>query len=430
MNEQKIDQTQAVIIATMILFPETIHEITNAVHRDWFTGEYKKAFLYLEEMEGGDVASVSAATGLPATTICSWVDLEFTTAFLASHCQNLELEATKRKIQSLGRQLISIQSPDEANILIERYTASLTEMSKSEPVSMKKGLAKLMKEIDRRYKQNGKITGMSYGIEALDFYTEGMHHGDLVIIAGSSSMGKTSFALGAAESAASHGFKTLVFSCEMTTEQLLMRSVASSSCVPLSLIRAPQRLRDFDFPRITESVGKMSDWPMLIDDPAGITLSELTRKARRAKKNGLDLMLVDYLQIMKYDKSKEVMELDNITTGLKNLAKELKICVMLLSQLNRGSEKDKRKPVMSDLRGSGMIENNADVILFPYREAAGCQKCLDKIEDGEHSTKAHQAKAEIIIGKQRQGERNVSVPCLWMGSRTRFFDTNERNGHD
>lgn len=416
------DQTQSVIIATMILFPEMVQEIANNVRADWFVGDHQKAFKYLSENEGGDVSSVSAATGIPVEKLMSWVDMEFTTAFLPQHIANLEEESNKRRVQNLARQLSVVQSVDEANILIDRYSNSLTEMSKTEPVPLKTGLARLMKEIERRYGLSGSITGMSYGITDLDQYTEGMHKGDLVIVAGSSSMGKTSFALGAAESAASLGFKVLVFSCEMTTEQLLMRSIASNSGVPLGLIRAPNKLRDCDFPRICDSIEKMSDWNMEIDDPAGITLTELTRKVRKAKKKGLDLVLVDYLQIMKYDKSKEVMELDNITTGLKNLAKELNICVMLLSQLNRGSEKDKRKPVMSDLRGSGMIENNSDVILFPYREAAGCQKCLDNIEDAEHSTKIHQGKAEIIIGKQRQGERNVSVKCMWMGSRTRFYD--------
>jgi replicative DNA helicase len=128
---------------------------------------------------------------------------------------------------------------------------------------------------------------------------------------------------------------------------------------------------------------------------------------------------------MRYDKSKEVQELDTITTGLKHLAKELKICIVALSQLSRGLSKEKRKPDMTDLRGCGMIENNADVILFPWRPAANCQKCLDKVENATHNTKSHQAEAEIIIGKQRQGERNVSVPAVWVGSKTRFIGMGE-----
>jgi len=416
----EIDITQASIISSMILFPETIQATTDAVSMEWFTGYYRKAFAYMVKEGGADVASLSAAIGTSTVTVCAWMDQEFTTAFLPQHYANLEREHSLRKIQYLGRQLLCASAVDEAVTLIDKFNNSLSGKDKTEPVQMKQGLKRLMSEIERRGALKGQILGMSYGIDDLDTATEGMHKGDLVIVAGTPSMGKTAFAVGALESAAAAGNRALAFSFEMTIEQLLMRSVSAHSGVPLGLIRASHKLQDYHYPKLTDSIGAMSAWPIHIDDPAGVGLDEITRKVKRAKKDGLDLVLIDYLQIMDYDTAKEVQELGRITKGLKNLAKELDVCVVLLSQLNRGSEKDKRKPTMRDLRGSGMIEANADVIIFPYREAADCQKCQDKVEDAEHSTKVHQGKAEIIIGKQRQGERNISVKCLWVGERTRF----------
>lgn len=415
-----LDKTQASIVATMLLFPEEVEKIGEAVREEWFTGDYRKAFAYLSENGGSDAIALAEAIGVSLGTINEWITLEFTTAFLPQHYANLERDAAIRKIQYLGHQLLKVQDVESASKLIERFSTSTEGRDKTEPLPIKKGISRLMKEIERRHSLKGQILGMTYGISDLDAVTEGMHRGDLIVVAGSSSMGKTAFALGVAESAAAVGNKVLVFSCEMTTEQLLMRSLASHSGVPLSLVRASYRLRESDWPRLTNSLGAMSNWHMEIDDPAGISLAELTRKVRKAKRSGLDLVVVDYLQIMRYDKSKEVQELDTITTNLKNLAKELQVCIILLSQLNRTSEKEKRKPTMSDLRGSGMIENNADVILFPFREAANCQKCQERDDSGGHNTSLHQSKAEIIIGKQRQGERNISVKVVWIGERTRF----------
>jgi replicative DNA helicase len=416
---EEIDITQASLISTMLLFPERVLEITEATHKEWYTGYFRKAFDHLAKHGGADPASLASAIGVSASVVCGWMDQEFSTAFLSQHMENLEREASLRKVQYLGNQLLKTSTLDEAMGLIERFGNSLSVKDGTEPKAIKKGLALLMKEIERRHELKGNILGMTYGIADLDEKTEGMHRGDLIVVAGPPSMGKTAFALGAAESAAACGHKGLIFSCEMTTEQLLMRSVSAHSNIPLGVIRSA-RLRDWEWGKFTNSVGEMSSWPLMIDDPAGIALSELVRKVRRAKKVGLDFVLVDYLQIMKYDKGRENQELDTITTALKNLAKELQVCMVILSQLSRGNQKEKRKPTMSDLRGSGMIEANADVILFPYREAAECQQCQDKVETAEHSTKIHQSRAEIIIGKQRQGERNISVKALWVGEKTRF----------
>jgi replicative DNA helicase len=422
---ENFDQTQAAILGTLILYPDRTGEVAEATCPEWFTGNYRKAFAYLVENNGADVTSIAAATGIAMAEVVEWTGAEFSTSFLKQHIANLEKEANIRKVRYLGQQLSKTDDVEESMKLIERFGKSFDSMDKTEPVTIKKGLRLFADALEKRYRRGGVIQGMSYGIPDLDFMTEGMNKGDLVIVAAPSSMGKTSFAVGAAESAAFLGHKVLIFSCEMTTEQLLMRSISAHADIYLSKIRSA-KLDDKDWAKIEDSVAVLSKCHIDIDDPAGITLSELSRKAKKVKKKkGLDLILIDYLQIMRYDKGREVQELDDITTGLKHLAKELDVCIVLLSQLNRGSEKEKRKPSMTDLRGSGMIENNADVILFPWRPAANCPKCMEKIETPAHSTKSHQSEAEIIIGKQRQGERNVSVPAVWVGSKTRFIGMGE-----
>lgn len=416
-----IDATQASIIAIMLLSPETISDVSDYAGEEWFTGDYRKAYRYLVQHGSADMISLSSGAGVSLDSVTEWISLEFTSSHLKHHLANLEAEASMRKVQYLGQQILKVETLEEATKLIERFGNSLSMRDKTEPIPIKTGINRLSKELERRHRMKGELLGMSYGVADLDKVTEGLHKGDLVIIAGSPSMGKTAFAIAVGEEVAKQDKKVLVFSCEMTVEQLLMRSLSAESAVPLWRIRGA-RFEDADWSRMTTSFETISKWPMMIDDPAGITLAELTRKVRKYHKAGLDLVVIDYLQIMKYDKNKENQELDVITTDLKNLAKELKICIVLLSQLNRGSEKEKRKPSMSDLRGSGMIENNADVILFPYREAANCQKCRDKIKEHDHDPIIHQSKAEIIIGKQRQGERNISIPVLWLGEKTRFVN--------
>lgn len=418
----ELDVTQASLIALMIVFPdEAVDKISDLVPEEWFTGDYRTAYRYIVDNDHVDIPALSAGTGIDDNNICAWINQEFSIASLQHHVKNLEKEASMRRVRNLAQKLRAVDTPEEAIDLVEKFGTSISVRDKTEPVGIKKALAGLSKELERRYEARGELLGMSYGLRDLDEKTEGMHKGDLVIVAGPSSMGKTAMAIGFAEAAAQAGNKVMIFSCEMTNEQLLMRSLSSHSNIPLGKIRSA-RFTDADWARMARSFEEMHSWPIILDDPAGIGLSELARKVRKAKKQGLDLVVIDYLQIMKYDKSKENQELDIITTALKNLAKELGICIVLLSQLNRGSEKEKRKPNLTDLRGSGMIENNADVVLFPYREGATCQLCREKVNNADHDLSTHQSVAEVIIGKQRQGERNISVPLMWIGEKTRFVN--------
>jgi replicative DNA helicase len=167
----------------------------------------------------------------------------------------------------------------------------------------------------------------------------------------------------------------------------------------------------------------MSEFRLWIDDTAGISTQEIHRKIKHLKrKENIELVVVDYLQILEYDDAREVQELGRITRQLKMIAMEQDISIVAISQLNRASQNEKRKPRMADLRASGMIEANADVILFPHRESENCDLCRDNKTTPEHNPDLHKRKAEILLEKQRQGERNISIPCCWLPEVARFKD--------
>lgn len=423
-----MSQTQRAVVANFMLFPDQIDAYAHAIDPAWFTGEYRKAFTYLCENGGGDIVSLASSCGIDAGEVAEWMDTEFISAFLPRHIDNLEKEAGLRKVKFLSSQLSKIEDMDEATRLIDRFQASLSATDKTEPVTMTKALAKFTKDLEEKHQRGGAILGVTTGLEDLDKKTEGLITGDLVIVAAPASMGKTALAIGMAESASFAGKGgVLFFSFEMKTEQVISRSASYHSRVPMGRIRSA-KFQPEDWGRMMSAFEKLKGADMFLDDPSGLTLSQVINKIRRYAKKGVRYVFIDYLQIMNYDKDKENRELDVICCGLKGIAKELDVCVVLLSQLNRGNQKEKRKPTMHDLRGSGTIENHADVILLPWRESAQCDKCLEGVDNADHNLAGHQAKAEIIIGKQRQGERNVSIPVSWCGEQTRFYNMARREG--
>lgn len=280
----------------------------------------------------------------------------------------------------------------------ERSVFSISEqgMRGSGPVNIKEFLAKTMDRIDTLFHSNNPITGVPTGYHDFDNMTSGLQSSDLVIIAGRPSMGKTTFAMNIAENVAIKSRQpVLVFSMEMPGEAIVMRLLSSLCRIDQLRIRTG-KLADEDWPRISSTVSMLSDAPLFIDDTPGLSPAEMRARARRlAKEHGqLGLIVVDYLQLMQVHGFNEnrTAEISEISRSLKGLAKELKVPVIALSQLNRGLEQraDKR-PVMSDLRESGAIEQDADLIVFIYRDEVYNENSPDK------------GTAEIIIAKQRNG---------------------------
>ena len=262
-------------------------------------------------------------------------------------------------------------------------------------VALKHILPQTIDRLDVLSHSDGDITGISTGFTDMDRMTAGLQRGDLIIVAGRPSMGKTTFAMNIAENAAiGANVPVAVFSMEMSAEQLSFRMIGSIGRVNQGHLRTG-RLTDEDWSRIESAVSMMSNAPIYIDDSAGLTPTDVRARARRLKReHGLGLVVVDYLQLMQVAGTTEnrATEISEISRSLKALAKELDVPVIALSQLNRSVEqRTDKKPVMSDLRESGAIEQDADLIVFIYRE-----------EVYEPDT-PRKGIADIIIAKQRNG---------------------------
>lgn len=269
--------------------------------------------------------------------------------------------------------------------------------------------------LEERQGNKTLITGIPTGFQRLDELTSGFQRSDLIILAARPSMGKTAFALNIARNAAiKANISVGVFSLEMSREQLSLRMLCAEARVDSSRIRSGFFSRE-DWDALTEAAGVLSEAPIFIDDSPGLSVLEIRAKARRLKqKHDLGLVIVDYLQLMRGRASAERrdLEISEISRALKGLAKELNVPVMALSQLNRKlEERADKRPILSDLRESGSIEQDADVVAFIYR---------DEVYNKEE-TNPNRGKAEIILGKQRNGPVGV-VPLIFLNVYTRFED--------
>jgi len=276
-------------------------------------------------------------------------------------------------------------------------------------------LRSVVARIDELYNRQGgsDITGIATGFIDLDKQTSGLQKGDLVIVAGRPSMGKTAFALNIAENVAlAEGLPVVVFSMEMSGEQLAARLLGSVGRVDQGRMRTG-KLQDDEWPRVTDAIARLSNTQILIDETGSLSSLELRARARRIARNfggTLGLVVIDYLQLMSGSGSENrATEISEISRSLKSLAKELQCPVVALSQLNRGLEqRPNKRPIMSDLRESGAIEQDADLIMFIYRD-----------EVYHPDTTTDKGMAEIIIGKQRNGPIGT-VRLSWQGPYTKF----------
>jgi replicative DNA helicase len=279
-------------------------------------------------------------------------------------------------------------------------------------ISIKDLLGTAVEKIETLFEQEGNITGISTGFTDLDEMTSGLQRGDLIIIAGRPSMGKTTIAMNMAENAAvGSGLPVAVFSMEMPGDSLAMRMMSSLGRINQNKVRTG-KLDDDEWPRLTSAINLLAETKLFIDDTAALTPGEVRSRARRLTRDHgqLGLIVLDYLQLMQSPSSGEsrVAQISDISRGLKTLAKELNVPVVALSQLNRNLEqRPNKRPVMSDLRESGSIEQDADVIMFVYRDEVYNEDSPDK------------GTAEIIIGKQRNGPIGTAR-LTFLGKYTRF----------
>jgi replicative DNA helicase len=288
-----------------------------------------------------------------------------------------------------------------------------------------------MERIEQLQAGAGSVTGVPSGFPDLDNLTAGFQRSDLVILAARPSMGKTAFALNVLQHAAiDHNVGVAMFSLEMSRDQLVQRLLCSEGLVDAQRLRRGN-LRDEDYPKLARAAGLLSSAPIWIDDSAGLTPLAMRSKARRLKlEHGIGLVLVDYLQLMQGpgDVENRQQEISYISRSLKALAKELEVPVIALSQLSRAPEQrggEHRRPQLSDLRESGAIEQDADVVLFIYRE----EMYIAPNEEGKKLDKDGndiERKSELIVGKQRNGPTGT-VNLVFVKEYTRFDSQSRRD---
>ena len=332
----------------------------------------------------------------------------------------------KRELIKISGEVIDLAKLNDLNSdgqkIIENYEKSLFDLAEkgsfnSSLIKFDEAMRQTIEMASNAYKNEEGIVGVPTGLKDLDDRLGGLHKSDLIIIAGRPSMGKTALATNIAFNAAKKfqetGDKTSVafFSLEMSSEQLSTRILAEQSRIKSNDIRRG-KISEEQFDKFIETSKDISELPLYIDETPAISVAALSNRARRIKRlYGLDLIVIDYIQLMKGTNNRDgrVQEISEITQGLKALAKELSVPVVALSQLSRAVEqRDEKKPLLSDLRESGSIEQDADVVMFVYREAyylQGKEPRPATVEHAEWQAKMNEVShlAEIIIGKQRHG---------------------------
>ena len=351
------------------------------------------------------------------------------------HCKIIREKSILRSLINSATAIVSRGYEDTKNVdeFLDDAEKMVFEIAEKKIKPSFFGIKSIIKDsfemIESLYNRKEMITGVPSGFTELDEITAGLQPSDLIIVAGRPSMGKTAFVLNMASNVAiKNKIPVAIFSLEMSKEQLVMRMLSSEARIDGKKIRTGH-LEQSDWNSLTTAAGELSEAPIFIDDSSGLNVLEMRAKSRRLKReHGLGLVIVDYLQLMRgYGNSESrQQEISDISRSLKGLAKELACPVIALSQLNRAVEtRTDRKPLLADLRESGAIEQDADVIMFIYREEfynpCKCPK------DGPCFPECgRRGKATLSIGKQRNGPAGVDVNLTFISKYARFEDRTEQ----
>ena len=422
-------EAEIAVIGGLILDNEAWEQIADILQvNDFYNQEHRKIFSCIVNLVNDNVPFDVVTINEKANTDN---DKSFST-YLSEiinqtpSAANIKAYANIVREQSILRQLISV-----SNNLIEKSRdggidskALLDEAEQKifniyeESLKANNGFQNIndlvkesLEQIEERAEKGESITGVATGFSEFDNKTTGLQGGDLIIVAGRPSMGKTSFAMNLSEYASlKNDAVTAIFSMEMSGTQLSTRLISSMGRINQQKIRTG-KLTDEDWPRLTNAVALLSKANIFIDDTPALTPTDIRARARRLKREkGLDLIVIDYMQLMQLSNNSEnrATELSEISRSLKALARELDVPVVALSQLNRSLEnRTDKRPIMSDLRESGAIEQDADLIAFIYRDEVYNEDSADK------------GKAEIIIAKQRNGPI-FKTTLTFLGECTRF----------
>ncbi len=368
-----------------------------------------------------------------STYLSTLVDFVPTAANISYYCKLVKEKAISRELIKVATEIAGrgYEGGDVETSLdwAEGEIFKIANM-KSRPsfYSTKDIVKDTIKTIEKLYDRKEQITGVPTGFTDLDNMTSGLQGGDLVIIAGRPSMGKTAFCLNLIEYASMHASEPVpsaVFSLEMSKEQLVQRLLCSVARIDASRVRTG-KLAQSEFPTLVNAAGHIAEAQIYIDDTPSISVLELRAKSRRLKQErDIGIIVVDYLQLMTGSNTENrQQEISEISRSLKALAKELNVPVVALSQLNRSLEsRTDKRPMLADLRESGAIEQDADVIMFLYRESVYCDACKKR---DNSCNEGHDRNAEVIIGKQRNGPLGVEQ-LTFLGEYTRFESQTRRD---
>lgn len=317
----------------------------------------------------------------------------------------------RRGLQAAGHKIASLAHADSDNRVADAYREleALHDERKAAPVKADDAMTALIEELDRRFNLTDALLGTSTGVGDLDEYINGLCAGRLYVIAGRPGMGKSVLGLQTALTAAKNQKPALLFSLEMGRNELMMRAAANLGRIPLNRIEHINQFDDDDWTKLTAFTASTKTLPYWIDDSASLHITDITVRARRHKRQfGLGLLVIDYLQLVNGTGENRTKEIGSISRACKQLAKELDIPVVLLSQLNRSVEqRSNKRPIMSDLRESGEVEQDSDVVLFLYRDEV------------YHPDTTDIGTVELIIGKQRNGPIGT-VKAAWLGQYARI----------
>ena len=422
--------SEQAVLGSLLLDPKALERIDWLQESDFYREDHRLIFRHIRNLvERGTVADVVTVAesldgcGLGDNTggLAYLGELAVNTPSSANISRYAEVVAEKRQLRDLleasGRiaDIAREESGmpiadriDEAQSIVYALGDKRAEAT-AEPAAIGSFLVDVITNIEERYNSGGGITGLSTGLEDLDEKTCGLQPGDLIVIAGRPSMGKTAIAINIAEHVAlQSGKAVVVFSMEMSKEQLAERSLASVGGISMGALRSG-KLDDEMFSRLSCSMGRLVNSKLMIDDSPALSVMQMRSRSRRiAKKHGLALIVVDYIQLARGDGQNREQEVSSVSRGLKSIAKEFRCPVVALSQLSRKvEERPIKRPMMSDLRDSGAIEQDADVILLMYRD------------EYYHPDTPDKGIAEVIIGKQRMGETGM-VRVVFQGEFSRF----------
>ena len=435
---QNLDAERAVL-GGVIIENEAIGRVLEQIRpEDFYREAHRKIFAVMVELyqDSAPIDLVTVSDALSANNqleeigglafLSSLPDSVPVTTNLASYARIIREKAVLRRLLEAATDISErvLESEGSFRELLDFAEKSIFDISEFKASQAFTPVGKILEStfahIQQLYERKESITGLPTGLVGIDRMLAGLQPSDLIIVAARPSMGKTAFALNICQHVALHGHvPAAIFSLEMSKEQLVLRLLTSEAKVDASKVRTGM-LNDDDWQKLVTGAEHLYEAPIYIDDTPGITIHELRAKVRHLRaEHDIGLVVVDYLQLMSGSgrvNSRE-QEISEISRGLKAIAKELKLPVVALSQLNRSLEsRTDKRPLMSDLRESGAIEQDADVIMFIYREVVYHRK-----ETEEELDEELKRKAEIIIGKQRNGPTGT-VRLVFLGEYSSFVN--------